>query len=223
MDTQIKLENISKVYNRGKSAQCRALTDIHLEIQYGEMVAFMGKSGSGKSTLLHILGLADSYTSGTYCYGGKNMNDISKAEAARMRNEKIGFVLQDFALIPQMTVYDNIAAPLYIRHMKGKKMKELVEKTAEDLGIQDLLKKKVSQLSGGQSQRTAIARAIVGSPELILADEPTGALDHANGETVINVLREINKKGATVIITTHDQDIAEKCDHIMYLEDGKLL
>jgi putative ABC transport system ATP-binding protein len=150
------------------------------------------------------------------------MGTVSKAKLARMRNEKMGFVMQDFALIPQMSVEDNIAVPLYIRHCKKKEIKEKTEGIAEKLDIKELLKKKVSQLSGGQCQRVAIARAVIGNPQVILADEPTGALDQANGEKVLDVLREINKNGTTIIITTHDEDVAKKCDRILMIEDGKI-
>lgn len=221
--TLILLQGIGKIYNKGKPAQFEALKNISLEIREGEMVALMGKSGSGKSTLLHILGFADTYNSGIYEFAGQDMSYVSKGRLANLRNEKIGFVMQDFALIPQMSVADNIGVPLYIRHLRNKDIKEQIKRAAAGMGIEELLKKKVSQLSGGQCQRVAIARAVIANPQVILADEPTGALDKANGERVLKLLREINSNGTTVLITTHDKDIARMCDRIITLEDGRIL
>lgn len=216
----IKLENICKTYNKGKSDECVALRDVNLSINKGELVAVVGKSGSGKSTLLHILGLADSYTSGKYCFDEENMNKLSQEKLAKIRNKKVGFVLQDFALINNMRVFDNIASPLYINNIKMKNIKKRVEEISEKLEIKELLRKKANQLSGGQSQRVAIARAIINNPELILADEPTGALDSNTSMTVFDLLTTINKLGTTVVIVTHDEELAKKCNRIIRISDG---
>lgn len=218
----IKLENIVKVYNKNSSSRCVALNGVSLEIKQGDYVTITGKSGSGKSTLLHILGLSDQYTSGDMYIDGVSLNDKTDKQLAKLRNSKIGFVLQDFALIQHMTVKDNILAPIYI---SGKRVEGLSERYTEiltTLDIEKLEKKKASQLSGGQRQRVAIARALINNPDIILADEPTGALDSENAREVVTLLEKINEKGTTVIIVTHDGNIAERGHRQISLRDGEI-
>ncbi len=218
----IELKEISKIYLKGKNNSTRALDGVNLSIDKGEFIAVVGKSGSGKSTLLHILGLADTYTTGNYILDGKSLDKVGSGKLAKIRNDKIGFVLQDFALINQMTVFDNIATPLYINGVSEKKIKAQVLEVASELGINDILNKKANQISGGQCQRVAIARAIINKPEIILADEPTGALDSGTAFEVVDILKKINANGTTVIVVTHDMDVANRCNKIITIKDGKI-
>ena len=172
----LKAKGIKKIYNQGKSSEVEALRGVDVEIGAGEWVSIMGKSGSGKSTLLHIMGLVDRYTTGSLVFDGQCVDHLGQGRVADIRMKKVGFVLQDFGLIWNMNVFDNIAAPLYLAKRKKSQIRGLVEQVAEELEIGDLLKKKAKQLSGGQCQRTAIARAVVNEPKVIFADEPTGAL-----------------------------------------------
>ena len=220
---EIRLENITKVYNKNKTSRCDALKGVSLTVKQGDFVTITGKSGSGKSTLLHILGLSDQYTSGEMYIDDISLNEKKEKELARLRNQKIGFVLQDFALIPHMSVRDNVFAPIYIGGTKNKNIKEHYSEIMNNLGIADLEKKKVSQLSGGQRQRVAIARALINEPELILADEPTGALDSENALEVVKLLEQINANGTTVIVVTHDETVAEYGKKRIFLRDGEII
>lgn len=220
---EVRLENVTKIYNKNKSSRCEALKGVSLEIKQGDFVTITGKSGSGKSTLLHILGLSDQYTSGEMYIDDVSLNEKKERELAKLRNQKIGFVLQDFALIQHMSVKDNVLAPMYISGKKPKSLGEHYNEIMESLGIIDLEKKKVNQLSGGQRQRVAIARALINNPELILADEPTGALDSENAAEVVSLLEGINAKGTTVIIVTHDEAVAEHGKKRICLQDGKIM
>jgi len=219
---EIRLENITKIYNKNTSSRCDALKGVSLVVKQGDFITITGKSGSGKSTLLHILGISDQYTSGEMFIDDINLNKKREKELARLRNEKIGFVLQDFALIPHMSVKDNVFAPIYISGKKPKDIKERYSSIMESLGISELEKKKVSQLSGGQRQRVAIARALINNPDMILADEPTGALDSENATDVVALLEEINAKGTTVVIVTHDESIAKHGKRQVVIKDGEL-
>jgi len=219
---EIKLENVSKVYNKNKSFRCEALKDVSLVIKQGDYITITGKSGSGKSTLLHILGISDQYTSGKMLIDGCSLDKKKEKELAKIRNEKIGFVLQDFALISTMSVKDNVMAPIYISNKKPKDLNERYESIMSSLGIKELEKKKVSQLSGGQKQRVAIARALINKPDVILADEPTGALDSENAMEVVALLEKINEEGTTVIIVTHDKDVAKRGKKIIEIVDGSI-
>ncbi len=219
---EIKLENISKTYNKNKSSRCEALKDVSMIIRQGDYITITGKSGSGKSTLLHILGISDQYTSGKMLIDNVNLNKKKEKELAKLRNEKIGFVLQDFALISQMSVKDNVMAPIYISGRKPKDITERYESIMNSLGIKEFERKKVSQLSGGQKQRVAIARALINNPDMILADEPTGALDSENAMEVVTLLEKINEEGTTVIIVTHDMDVAKRGKRIIEISDGQM-
>lgn len=213
----IRINNISKTYgvNEGK---VHALKDVSLTINEGELVAIIGQSGSGKSTLLNIIGCIDKASTGEYFIDGNNNKYLREKELARNRNNLIGFVLQYFGLISSYSVYENVELPLIYAKSKNKK-----EKILDMLKKLDILEKKdklPSELSGGQNQRVAIARALVNNPKLILADEPTGALDKNTSEQVMEILLQLNKEGKTVIIVTHDENISKQCERVIKIEDG---
>ncbi|MDY2607199.1 MAG: ABC transporter ATP-binding protein [Lachnospiraceae bacterium] len=218
----IKLKGISKIYNKKKSNEFYALDKVNVEINKGELVAIIGKSGAGKSTMMHIIGCIDDFEEGTYELNGKDISGVSAKKKAEIRNKEIGIVMQDFALIDEYTVEENVMIPLYFT--KGvKNKKDKVKSALEKVGIADLKSKPINKLSGGQKQRVAIARAIVNEPEILLADEPTGALDTKTGQEIMNVFKEINDNGKTVIIITHDMEIAKQCKRIIEIKDGKIV
>lgn len=219
----ITLEHITKTYNWKKSNAFTALKDVSLIIEDGELVAIMGKSGAGKSTLLHILACIDTYDEGDYHLGDQEIRNLSEGRLARVRNEHIGLVMQDYALVEDFTVLDNVMLPLNLAKKKAKNRKQIAMEALEKVEMSEFAKKKVSELSGGQKQRTAIARAIVNEPNVLLADEPTGALDSENAETVMALFRKINEEGTTVVIVTHDGDLAQCCDRIIEIRDGEIV
>lgn len=217
----IELKHITKTYLANTTGEVRALNGIDLTISDGEMCAIMGVSGSGKSTLLHIIGCLDRPTDGEYLLDGENMIHIKNSRLYAIRNKKIGFVLQDYGLIEDKTVLENVIYPLVFSKGVGYfKMKRKALDALEKVGIMELARKRVSKLSGGQKQRAAAARAIVNEPDIILADEPTAALDHNTSASIMSLFRELNQNGATVIIVTHDKRIAEMCDKTYYISDG---
>ena len=197
-----------------------ALHKVSLEIQEGEFVAIVGKSGAGKSTLLHVLANIDSYEDGEYYLDDMLIKDLSEKESSYVRNKKLGIIMQDFALVEQFTVKDNVLLPLDFSKEKVKNKEELVGKALEDVKISELVNKPINKLSGGQKQRVAIARALINNPKLILADEPTGSLDSSTSAEILALLKELNKKGKTIIIVTHDMEIAKQCDRIIEVVDG---
>lgn len=215
----IELRNIYKTFGK-KEARVEALRGVNVSVREGEMVAVMGKSGSGKSTLLNILGGMMSFDRGEYIYDGKTVNFKSQRELGRFRRNEIGFVVQYFALVEDLNVFQNVALPLKYQGLPSKKIRAKVMDTLQELGISDKAKYYPSELSGGQQQRTAIARAIVKQPRVILADEPTGALDEATGEEVQGIFRELNSKGKIIIIVTHDARVAGICGRRIFLRDG---
>lgn len=217
----IELINISKVYNPNHRNMYTALRNISLTINDGDFLAIVGESGSGKSTLLHIIGLLDNFTHGKYLLNGKDISRLNDKAIAKIRAKNIGFVKQDFALIDDMTVEDNVMLPLY--PIKSSNKRKLALEALDKMGIKKLAEKQVSQLSGGEKQRTAIARAIVTSPNIILADEPTGALDSKTSREIFDILCSLNQNGRTVIIVTHDQEIASMCKKTVEISDGKIL
>ena len=219
----ITLEHITKTYNWKKSNAFTALKDVSLIIEDGELVAIMGKSGAGKSTLLHILACIDTYDEGDYHLGDQEIRNLSEGRLARVRNEHIGLVMQDYALVEDFTVLDNVMLPLNLAKKKAKNRKQIAMEALEKVEMSEFAKKKVSELSGGQKQRTAIARAIGNEPDVLLADEPTGALDSENAETVMALFRKINEEGTTVVIVTHDGDLAQCCDRIIEIRDGEIV
>ena len=206
-----------------------ALDNISLEIEKGEMVSIMGPSGSGKSTLLNILGCLDNPTTGKYIFNNKEVDSMGNHELATIRNKNIGFIFQQFVLIDEYTVYENVELPLIYRNLHSKdkiskkEIKERVLKKLEELGILQQRNKYPEQLSGGQQQRVAIARALALEPEIIIADEPTGALDQKTGQDVMSILSNINNSGKTVIIVTHDDKVAAYCKRKIHIVDGKIV
>ena len=217
----IELKHITKVYNSKKQNEFIALNDISLDINDGSFTAIIGKSGSGKSTLLHIIGLLDSFSEGQYLLDGKSISKISEKEQSKIRARQIGFVKQDFALIEDYSVIENITLPLYAAKAADKKEKAGI--ALKKLGISELTNKSVSQLSGGEKQRVAIARAIVNNPKILLADEPTGSLDAKTGDDIFGVFKELNQQGITVILVTHDISLAQRCNNIVQICDGKII
>jgi putative ABC transport system ATP-binding protein len=213
----IKLENISKVYGNNTIA----LQGIDLDIQDGEFITIMGTSGSGKTTLLNILGGLDTATTGKYLFNGENIADYSIKQLHQFRKENISFVFQHFELMKQYTVYENVEMPLLARNIKNRK--PIVEKYLEELEILNLKDKLPIHLSGGQQQRCAIARALVCDTNLILADEPTGALDSKNTQNILSILKQVNKMNKTIVLITHDYNVAKQCDRIVKIEDGKIV
>ena len=219
----IEIKNINKTYNKGKANAFQALKDVSLTIEDGEMVAIIGKSGAGKSTLMHIIGCIDDFESGTYILNGEDISSIKEGKRAKIRNKDIGIVMQDFALVEDYTAIENVMIPLYFT--KGKLLeskKSIARKALEKVGIGELASKKVNKLSGGQKQRVAIARAIVNNPSILLADEPTGALDVKTSAEIMGVFKELNEQGITVIIITHDMEVAEGCERVIEISDGRI-
>lgn len=218
--TIIELKNINKTYGKGESATV-ALTDVNLKIQEGEFWVIMGPSGSGKSTLLNILGCMDVPSSGDYLLKGKKLSQSTPNQLSRIRNQTVSFIFQQFALLNDYNIYDNIELPLLCQKLSKKERKDRVQYYMERLGIQSLARKKPTQISGGQQQRVAIARALVTKADIILADEPTGALDQKTGQELMALLREINKEGKTILLVTHDEKVASVAKKQIHIQDGK--
>ena len=217
----VELKKINKTYNQG-SMPVKVLNDVSLSVDKGEYIAIMGPSGSGKSTLMNIIGILDKATDGTYILDGE---DVSLAKDNRMsdiRNQKIGFVFQQFNLLPKLTAIENVALPLLYRDVSKAKRMKLASEALERVGLGDRKKFLPNQLSGGQCQRVAIARAIVGNPLLLLADEPTGALDTKSGEQIMELFKKLNDEGATIIMITHEPNIAECAKKTYHIRDGNL-
>ena len=219
----IEIKNLTKTYNYKKSNAFTALKDISLKIEDGEMLAIIGKSGAGKSTLLHIIGCIDTFEKGEYSIDDTDVHKLSDKKLAEIRNEKVGIVMQDFALVEEYTVIENVKIPLYFSKKKKGSANTLAIEALEKVGIKELAKKPVNKLSGGQKQRVAIARAIVNDPSFILADEPTGALDTKTSAEIMELFKKLNDDGKTVIIITHDPGVAEKCKRKIEISDGEIL
>lgn len=222
----IILKNISKSYSKDK-LHVKALDGVDLKINQGDFIAIMGESGAGKSTLLNIIGLIDDQTSGKYNLLGKDINNYNKNAKAQLRNELIGFVMQDFALVDRYSVYENVEIPLLYsdkyKKINKKDKKEKIYSVLKQLGIEDKILSKSINLSGGQRQRVAIARALINDPSIIIADEPTGALDTKTAHEIMKILKRINEENnITVIIVTHDSSVAEYCNQIYNISEGRI-
>ena len=218
----IDMQSINKIY-RTEHVETHALSEFSLEIQSGEFVSVMGPSGSGKTTFLNIAGLLDTFDNGTYRLDGSDVSRLSDREMSRIRNEKIGFIFQGFNLIPDLNVFDNVDVPLRYRGLPAKQRRSAIEHALDIVGLTSRIHHHPAQLSGGQQQRVAVARALVGRPHLILADEPTGNLDSAMANEIMDMLEKINDLGTTVVIVTHDAELANRTRRQIYLLDGKLI
>jgi putative ABC transport system ATP-binding protein len=218
----IKLEAVTKVFLTDE-VETHALSGIHMDIRKGEYVSIAGPSGCGKSTLLSILGLLDTPSDGTYILNGRPVQGLTLPERARIRNREIGFIFQSFNLIGDLTVYENVELPLTYRGMPANERKQRVTEALEKVGMGHRAKHLPSQLSGGQQQRVAVARALAGSPAVLLADEPTGNLDSKNGDAVMELLRSLHQTGSTIVMVTHDSRFARNADRTIHVFDGRVV
>jgi putative ABC transport system ATP-binding protein len=222
MTALIEIHDLHKTYGEGARA-VKVLRGVDLVVGDGELVAIMGASGSGKSTLLNVLGLLDAYDSGTYTLDGRVIRDLSERDAAKLRNRTLGFVFQAFHLLPFKTALENVALPLYYQGVSRRERQVRAAKMLERVGLSDRADHLPSELSGGQQQRVAIARALVARPRLLLADEPTGALDSTTSEEILALLEELHAEGLTVVMVTHEREIADRCERIVHMVDGEVV
>ena len=218
----LRMQDISKIY-RTDLIETHALRELSLEVKAGEFVAVSGPSGSGKTTFLNIAGLLETFDTGTYELDGRDVSRLSDDARSRIRNEKIGFIFQGFNLIPDLDIFDNVDVPLRYRRMKAAERRKRIESSLELVGLAARMKHLPSQLSGGQQQRVAIARAIAGDPALILADEPTGNLDSLMARQIMDLLEKINGMGTTVVLVTHDPELARRAERNIHIVDGMVL
>ena len=217
----LEMKDICKEFPMGKGVT-KVLKNVSLTVDEGDYLAIMGPSGSGKTTLMNLIGCLDTPTSGSYRLGEKDITTCNGNQLADVRNQEIGFVFQSFNLLPKLTALDNVALPLVYRGVKKEERRELAKQALETVGLSDRVDYRPDQLSGGQCQRVAIARAIVGNPKLLLADEPTGALDSASGKQVMELFDQLHANGATIIMITHDQHIADYAESVKFIKDGIL-
>jgi putative ABC transport system ATP-binding protein len=217
----LKMIDVSKIY-RTELVETHALRDVNLEIQEGEFVSVTGPSGSGKTTFLNLTGLLESFEQGEYILDGQNVRGLQDAQLSKIRNEKIGFVFQSFNLIPDLPIFENVEVPLRYRGMPAKERRERIERALSTVGLTSRLRHLPTQLSGGQQQRVAIARALAGEPRILLADEPTGNLDSVMARQVMDLLHEINDKGTTIIMVTHDPELASRAQRNIRIFDGEV-
>lgn len=221
MDSLVHIEHIMKIYNPGEN-EVRALDDVSLDIQEGEFVAIIGQSGSGKSTLMNMLGCLDVPTSGTYILSGEDVSHLSDNELSDIRNRRIGFIFQGFNLIANLTALENVELPLIYRGVPAAERQELAKEALTLVGLEKRMKHRPAEMSGGQQQRVAIARAIAAKPPVILADEPTGNLDSGSSKEIMKILHELHESGRTVILITHDDNIAANAKRVVRIMDGKI-
>ena len=222
MNALIEFQKVSKIYHMGDSTVIAA-NEISMQIYKGEFVAIVGSSGSGKSTCMNIIGCLDVPTSGTYLLDGRDVGRMNKNELAEIRNELLGFIFQQYNLLPKLNILENVEVPLMYRGVGRAERKAIAQKALERVGLGDKVHHKPSQLSGGQQQRVSIARALAGNPAVILADEPTGALDSRTGREVLAILQELHKAGHKIVLITHDNSIAVQAQRIIRLEDGRVV
>ncbi len=218
----IEIKELNKSYKIGRNS-LHVLKGINIKINEGELVAIMGSSGSGKSTLLNIIGMLDNYDSGLYTLDGVTINNLNETKAAKYRNQFLGFVFQSFNLINYKTALENIGLPLYYQGVPRKKRHKIASEYLERVGLLEWAEHLPSELSGGQKQRIAIARALASKPKVLLADEPTGALDSTTSEEVMSLIKKINKEGKTILVVTHEHEIANMCNRIVTLKDGVIM
>ncbi len=219
----IDIENVFKIYNEGTEAEVRALNGVDLAIDRGEFVAVVGQSGSGKSTLMNILGCLDIPTRGTYRIDGQDVRELDDTQLSHIRNKQVGFIFQGYNLIPSLTAYENVELPLIYQNVSAFKRRDLVMDAMARVGVAERYRHHPAEMSGGQQQRVAIARAIATHPPIIMADEPTGALDSHTGKEVLHFLQELNKEGSTIILITHDNSIAATARRVVRISDGKII
>ncbi len=217
----LKMENVSKIY-RTSTVETHALREFSLRVDEGEFVSVTGPSGSGKTTFLNIAGLLEELTSGTYELDGRDISKLSDKERSRVRNEKIGFIFQSFNLIPELDIFDNVDVPLRYRGLSAAERRNRIEESLEMVGLASRMKHLPAQLSGGQQQRVAIARALAGEPRFLLADEPTGNLDTNMADNVLDLLSEINERGVTIIMVTHELTLADRAKRNIFVRDGQV-
>jgi putative ABC transport system ATP-binding protein len=220
MNSVIEMQNISKVYKMGNN-EFVALCDVNLNVEKGEFVSIVGPSGAGKTTLMNLIGCLDTATTGTYILDGENTN-CSDDKLSEIRNRKIGFIFQTYNLLPKLNILENVELPLIYQGLSSKVMRQKALKALDRLGLTSHIKHKPSELSGGQMQRVAIARALATEPEMLLADEPTGALDSKTGKEVIQILKDLNNEGNTIVLITHDKEIARQAKRIVTVKDGRI-
>ena len=218
----LDLKNITKVYDMG-SVKIEVLKKITFKVNEGEFLSIMGPSGSGKSTLMNMIGCLDVPTAGEYYLDGKEISTYNERQLSKIRNEKIGFIFQKFNLITKLTAYENVELPLIYRGMNHRERKERTLEALEKVGLTDRINHKPTELSGGQQQRVAIARALAGSPPVLLADEPTGNLDSKSGQDIMNLIKNLNNEGKTIVLITHDSEVAKEAQKTITIKDGLLL
>lgn len=219
----IEIKNLNKIYNQGKENEFQALAGISLTIDKGDFIAIMGVSGSGKSTLMNVIGCLDQPTSGLYMFDGEEIDKLNQRELVKIRRNKIGFIFQNFNLLPRMPAVKNVELPLVYKGIRPKARRDRAKKMLELVGLGDKVRHKPNMLSGGELQRVAIARALTNEPMVLLADEPTGNLDSQSGFQVMEVLKGLNKKGTTIILVTHDLAIAKYANRLINIKDGKIV
>lgn len=218
----IEIKNLKKIYDQGEENEFHALDGIDLVIEKGDFVAIMGVSGSGKSTLMNMIGCLDQPTSGLYFLDGQEIDKLHQRELVKIRRNKIGFIFQNFNLLPRMQAVRNVELPLVYKGVRPKERRMRAKKMMEEVGLANKVRHRPSMLSGGEQQRVAIARALVNEPTVLLADEPTGNLDSKSGNQVMDLLTKLNKKGTTIIVVTHDPKIAERADRVININDGMI-